>query len=203
VVSQNLMRHFTKADVLGAGRCRLVVFGKVYELGELLDERKGDPGAKALLEAQGTDISHWFKNASGQIRTARIENEEYDEVPFSPVGNFLDLTTPPGEKKRWWEDDQYVIGPMAKRTRLVKVENVLTGQMALLDVPVDETLRDIQLRYENFNFHASSYTWKFLGRVLDLEKTLDQNAIPELQVSQIAMDVPVLHVYFNDDLTEA
>jgi hypothetical protein len=195
------MRYFTKADVVGAGVCRVVVFGKVYELGKVLEARKGDPGAKNLLEAQGTDISHWFKNASGKIRTARIENAQFNQEPFSPVGDFLDLTAPAGN--RWWEDERNVVGRMASRTRLVTVENILTGQAALLEVPVEETLQDIQNRYMAFNFHAASYTWKFLGRVLDMNKTLDENAIPELEVSEIASDVPVLHVYFNDDLTEA
>ena len=195
------MRYFTKADVVGAGRCRVVVFGRVFELGKLLDERKGDAGAKALIDAQGSDISHWFKNASGKIRTARVENESFNEEPFSPVGVFLDLAAPEGA--RWWEDERYVLGPLASRTRLLKVENMLTGQTALLEVPVEETLRDIQHRYENFNLHANSYTWKFLGRVLDLDQNLELNNIPELMTSEISSDVPVLHVYFNDDLTEA
>ena len=195
------MRYLTKADVVGAGSCRVIVFGKVFELENVLEQRKGDPGAKNLIDAQGTDISHWFKDSSGHVRTARIANDQFNEEPFSPVGNFLDLNAP--EDRRWWQDESNVVGRLASRTRLIKIENVLTSQSALLEVPVEETLRDIQNRYTAFNFHASSYTWKFVGRVLDMDKTLDENLVPEVEVSDLTFDVPVLHVFFNDDLTEA
>ena len=182
------MRYFTWTDVAGAGVCRVVVFGRVFELGRVLDERKTDIGAKQLLEAKGTDISHWFK-PNKQLRVARIENENYNEEPFSPVGEFLDMHAP--KEERWWEDERNIIGMLASRTRLIKVDNMLTGQTAVIEVPVEEKLKDIQNRYLTFNFHASSYTWKFLGRVLDMEKTLNDNQIPELLETKIS--VPVLN----------
>ena len=63
----------------------------------------------------------------------------------------------------------------------------------------------------DFNAHASSYTWKTLDegdfRPLDMQKTLHDNGIPnesnEFEKLRIAEDfyTPVVHLYFDDDLT--
>ena len=68
-------------------------------------------------------------------------------------------------------------------------------------------MNEILDRYLKFNSHAASYTWKRLGKVLDMSKNLDQNGIyddkPELQQLGMPVDdyVPGIHLYFNDDLT--
>ena len=70
-------------------------------------------------------------------------------------------------------------------------------------------MNEISFRYLCYNRHAGSYTWKFLGRVLDMEKTLEENGIlddeNELKSLDIDVDeyIPTIHVYFNDDLTVA
>ncbi len=67
---------------------------------------------------------------------------------------------------------------------------------------------DILARYLPDNMHAASYTWKFSGRVLDMEKTLDENRIfdedHKLEELRLNTDlfIPEIFLYFNDDLTE-
>lgn len=34
-------------------------------------------------------------------------------------------------------------------------------------------------RYKSINDHAASYTWKRLGKPIDMEKTLEMNSIPD------------------------
>jgi hypothetical protein len=34
-------------------------------------------------------------------------------------------------------------------------------------------------RYLPYNSHAGSYTWKFLGNVLDMNLTLEENNVPD------------------------
>ena len=76
---------------------------------------------------------------------------------------------------------------------------------------------EIRERYLLHNWHAKSYTWKAIRKVkgkwafdeLDMNLTLEENGItdevPEFEALHVATDyyIPVLHVYWNDDLTVA
>jgi hypothetical protein len=59
------------------------------------------------------------------------------------------------------------------------------------------------------NDHAQSYTWKRLGRPLDMDKTVEDNDIPDEseEFIELGMDedmyIPAIHLYYNDDLTVA
>ena len=68
---------------------------------------------------------------------------------------------------------------------------------------------EILTRYLPYNSHAKSYTWKFFGRNLDMSKSLEENGVGdeseefyELRLDEDQFEPPV-HLYFNDDLTEA
>lgn len=79
--------------------------------------------------------------------------------------------------------------------------------MVLAKMCNEEVLAQLQERYEVYNSHSRSYTWKHLGNVLDMSKTLDENGVPDLadEFYKLSIDqnefVPELQVYFNDDLT--
>jgi hypothetical protein len=87
-----------------------------------------------------------------------------------------------------------------------------------MQVPSEEMLSEIRERYHDINFHANSYTFKALvagpeGGVdfceLDMGKTLEDNGVADetrtFEDLLIPTDafVPVIHVYWNDDLTVA
>merc|ERR1712224_478499 len=84
-----------------------------------------------------------------------------------------------------------------------------TKQSHTLEVPVEERIAEIQARYMPCNFHAKSYTWKRLGKPLDMNKTLEENGVKDEseEFEKLGIDpddhIPALHLYFNDDLTEA
>jgi hypothetical protein len=68
---------------------------------------------------------------------------------------------------------------------------------------------EILHRYLKYNAHASSYTWKYEGEVLDMAKTLSENGIADddsefynlrMREDQFLQSVIL---YYNDDLTEA
>jgi len=73
----------------------------------------------------------------------------------------------------------------------------------------EETLEQIRTRALEHNAHAHSYTWKYLGKPLDMNKTLPENGIPDEdeELTRLRMDpdeyIPTIHLYFNDDLTVA
>ena len=82
------------------------------------------------------------------------------------------------------------------------------------DAAVDGILEEIQRRYLAFNGHSASYTWKrtdssHVARILNMRETLDANGIPDesLQFDALSIDeddfIPIVHLYFSDDLTVA
>lgn len=68
---------------------------------------------------------------------------------------------------------------------------------------------EILLRYLKWNAHAPSYTWKYDGNNLEMHKTLEENSVKDEdeEFYELSMNdndfLPALHLYFNDDLTEA
>lgn len=70
-------------------------------------------------------------------------------------------------------------------------------------------MNEIQDRYFHYNAHAGSYTWKYDGKNLDMKKTLQRNEVKDEceEFYKLGLDeeqyLPALHLYFNDDLTEA
>ena len=91
---------------------------------------------------------------------------------------------------------------------------MLTKQSTVLEVCKEETLEEIQRRYLVHNGHSASYTWKRTDhtggtRLLQMRETLDANGIPDesMQFDELNIDpdtfIPIIHLYFSDDLTVA
>ena len=68
---------------------------------------------------------------------------------------------------------------------------------------------EILQRYIMYNAHAASYTWKYNGMNLDMNNTLGENGIQDEdeEFYELSMNddtyLQSVHLYFNDDLTEA
>jgi hypothetical protein len=90
------------------------------------------------------------------------------------------------------------------------------GTYTCHQVPSEETIREILERYLSWNSHARSYTWKGItvgGEAhhafcdLDMDKTLAENGIPDEEDTFLSLGlapdhhVPLIHIYYNDDLT--
>ena len=77
----------------------------------------------------------------------------------------------------------------------------------MIEVASEESINEILDRYLVINSHAASYTWKRLGKPLDMSLTLEQNGIPDERAELIELGIhtdeyiPAIHLYFNDDLT--
>lgn len=125
-------------------------------------------------------------------------------------------------------DDKYTIGKLSTKTRYIRVFNTLTKEEHMLQVIIDrvqhhfpviflhaqvcdeETLGQIQERYsKQFNVHAKGYTWKRIGNILDMSATLESNGIPDEGelMNHVGMNddewIPIVHLFFSDDLTVA
>ncbi|XP_002129145.2 cytochrome b5 domain-containing protein 1-like [Ciona intestinalis] len=189
--------------------------GKVYDLTPLCDEYAGDILLKPIIASAGKDISHWFDSNTGDIRT-HIDPSTGIRKYYAPHGRFVHIPPPcPASDwsndfgRPWWKDNKYEVGVLSDKTRLIRIINTLTSQEQTIEVCCEENMNEILQRYLKYNGHAASYTWKYDGIPLSMNKTLKDNGIEDedIEFYELGMDyelwTPAMHLYFNDDLTEA
>ncbi|XP_061444841.1 cytochrome b5 domain-containing protein 1 isoform X2 [Rhineura floridana] len=175
---------------------------------------EGDLLLKPILEAAGKDISHWFNLKTKDIQT-HIDPLTGCLKYYTPQGRFVHIPPPLPRSdwandfgKPWWKDSSYEVGILSAKTRRIRIINTLTSQEHTLEVCAEESLWEILRRYLPYNAHAASYTWKYEGINLDMDKNLQQNHIPDEdeEFYNLYMDAdsftPAILLYFNDDLTE-
>lgn len=79
----------------------------------------------------------------------------------------------------------------------------------MVEVCAEETLREIMCRYTPYNSHAGSYVWKYFGTNMHMDKTLEENEVPDQseEFYDLGMDedefIPPITLHFSDDLTES
>ncbi|KAJ3039814.1 Cytochrome b5 domain-containing protein 1 [Rhizophlyctis rosea] len=214
-------RYFTPAEVeLHNSPHDLWIswLGDVYDLTKLAEEMQGDPLMGPILRNAGKDVSHWFERRTRDLKT-HISPLTSVTTPYTPEGRFVhvppplpraDWTTPEGGGVPWWMNkEEYWIGKLTQKTRRIRIVNTLTRDEHVLEVCAEEKLAAIQDRYMKFNSHAKGYMWKRLGALLDMSLTLEQNGIKDESATfeSLGMDeeqwLPVIHLYFSDDLTVA
>lgn len=209
-------RYFTPNEIALHNRADdlwVSIFHKVYDLTKLVADNDGRL-VQPIIEAAGTDITHWFDSITKEVKT-HIDPITELEAPFCPMGEFLHCapTMPTGDWSSnignpWWKDRSLQIGALSMKTRKIRLFNMLTQQENIIEVCSEETLEEIQRRYLAFNQHAASYTWKRsddseLARSLDMRKTLHENGISDedLQFDLLSLDpdehVPTIHLYFS------
>ena len=134
-----------------------------------------------------------------------------------PMGRYLHVPPifpdsewdPSSFKTPWWQDESLCIGRLTEKTRKIRIINQLTKADDIIEVCNEETMNEILDRYLELNEHAASYTRKRLGRPLDMDKTMEENDIPDESEDFIDLNldedsyIPCVHIYFNDDLTVA
>jgi hypothetical protein len=169
-----------------------------------------------LIKAAGTDISHWFEPITREPKTW-VDPQTNFTWFYCPTGRYLNI--PPIEpdsswdnsfQTPWWKNkSQLNIGKLSVKTRKLRIINMLSKNDDILEVCSEETMNEILDRYIDLNEHSASYTWKRLGRPLDMDKTLEDNDIPDeteefvyLNIDEDAY-IPCVHLYYNDDLTIA
>ncbi|XP_035697638.1 cytochrome b5 domain-containing protein 1-like [Branchiostoma floridae] len=189
--------------------------GKVYDLTPLAEEHAGNVLLKPVIAEAGKDISHWFNKKTKDIRT-HIDPETGCEKYYTPHGRFIHIPPPYPRTdwandfgRPWWKDEKYYIGELSQKTRFIRILNTLTSQEQTIEVCSEEYLSEILERYLKYNAHAGSYTWKYDGKNLDMGMTLEENEIFDESEDFYVLSMqeeqwlPAIHLYFNDDLTEA
>ncbi|OCT59494.1 hypothetical protein XELAEV_18000916mg, partial [Xenopus laevis] len=168
---------------------------------------------RPIIEAAGRDISHWFNPKTGDVKT-HIDPQTGCLKYYTPKGCFLHIAPcfpcsgwVNNFGRPWWKDTTYQIGILSLKTRFIHIINTFNSQEQMLEVCSKETILEILECYLAYNGHAASYTWKFCGVPLDMDKTLQENGVQDqdLEFEELKMDsdlyTPNIHLYFNDDLT--
>ncbi len=210
-------RYYTPNEIKNhctSNDCWISIFNEVYDLTELVQlnyNKLIDP----IIKEAGKDISHWFDLVTKDPKEQIIPGTSIQGY-YCPNGIYLNIppqfpdsswdysfTTP------WWKNNDLKIGRLTTKTRKIRIINVLSNQDDIIEVCSEETINEILDRYLAINEHAQSYTWKRLQRPLDMDLTLAENDIPDETDEYISLDIdpdeyiPAIHIYFNDDLTEA
>jgi len=217
-------RYYTPNEVAKHNcleNCWVSIFHKVYNISQLVVENRDSDLINPLVEFAGQDISDWFDESTGDV-VRGYDNELGLVLPRVPHGRFLHVAPPvpvsnwaTDFKVPWWrDDDTYCIGRLSRKTRKLRIVNMLTHQETTLEVCSEETLDEIQDRYTDWNSHSASYTWKTLDaedgetfRPLDMTLNLAENGIPDQvdKLRRLSIDpdefTPTVHAYFDDDLT--
>ena len=214
-----LRRYYTPAEVSShntASDCWVSFFDEVYDLSKLIQD---NPCAESepLIKAAGTDITHWFEPSTKEPKRW-VDSKTNMNWYYCPYGRYLHI--PPIEPDSswdpssfsvpWWRNQAELrIGRLTTKTRKLRIINMLTKDDDIIEVCSEETINEILDRYIPSNEHSASYTWKRLGRPLDMDLTLAANDIPdetaefvELNIDEDAY-IPCVHLYYNDDLTVA
>ncbi|XP_042526659.1 cytochrome b5 domain-containing protein 1 [Dipodomys spectabilis] len=210
-------RFFTPAEVAEHNQCEdlwVSYLGYVYNLTPLAELYKGNLLLKPIVEVAGQDISHWFDPKTKDIRK-HIDPMTGCLKYRTPRGRFVHV--PPQLPrsdwandfgKPWWKRIDYRVGQLSPKTRNIRIINTLTSQEHTLEVGALESMWEILHRYLPYNAHAASYTWKYEGKPLIMEQTLEENGIQdeEEEFDLLNMDgtlhTPAILLYFNDDLTQ-
>lgn len=212
-------RYYTWADIEPhsfAYDLWVVLFGQVLDLTELVQRNIHSPLTQPLIDFAGKDITHWFNPKTHEPRT-KVDSESGRTVFYCPNGRYLHIPSvlpgideEPTDVTPWWRNRVLVIGKLTCKSRKVRIINMLTHHTDIIEVPSEETIEEIQLRYKLVNDHAQSYTWKTATmKPLDMEGNLDENDIRDdtdkyeaLNIPEDKWYVPPILIYFNDDLTE-
>ena len=205
-----MSKHCTADD------CWVSFFYEVYDLSKLIQDNIHLEECKPLIRAAGTDITHWLDKETGEPKMAihPLAGMNWFDCP---MGRYLhipplmpDSTWDPSSfKLPWWRDRSLCIGRLTEKTRKIRIFNQLTKADDVIEVCSEETMNEILDRYLELNEHAASYTWKRLGRPLDMDQTMEENDIPDESKDFIDLNldedsyIPCVHLYYNDDLTVA
>jgi hypothetical protein len=192
-------------------------FNQVFDITKLLAANYQSELCDPLVLAAGTDITHWFNLDTREPKTY-IDPKTNLPTVYAPTGRYLHIPTMGASSNSqtevanfaipWWNNtDAYCIGSLTKKVRKINAMNTLTKEDIVIDVACEETMNEILDRFLIQNFHAASYTWKRIGRVMDMNKTLAENGIEDDTKECLALGIdpeeyiPTIHLYFDDDLT--
>ena len=167
---EEVSKHCTADD------CWVSFFYEVYDLTKLIQDNIHLQESKPLIKAAGTDITHWldYDTREPKMAVCSVTNVLWFHTP---IGRYLHIPPmmpdsawdPTSFKCPWWRDRALCVGRLSEKTRKIRIINQLTKADDVIECASEETMNEILDRYLELNEHAASYTWKRLGRPLDMD----------------------------------
>lgn len=100
----------------------------------------GNVAMKPILDAGGTDISHWFDQTTKDIRQY-VDPVTQCKLYYTPYGRYVHIPPPfPTTDwandfgRPWWKDSSFSIGKLSTKTRKLLLMNTLTKEKHVLEV---------------------------------------------------------------------
>jgi cytochrome b involved in lipid metabolism len=121
--------------------CWLSWLGCVYNLSDFVKQNAGNPLLTPIIANAGQDISHWFDEKTGNIKT-QIHLLTGCETPNTPLGRYLHVPPPlPNSSWKveegcepWWMDQRMCLGYVSQKTRKIRLVNTVTRDEHILQV---------------------------------------------------------------------
>ena len=183
----------------------ICIFSHIYDITSLIKQIQGTPAYQQMIDYAGQDISSWFDEQTHQPRR-RIDPHTYQSVLLVPNLSIIETFGTP-----FWQTNDHLIGRLTEHSRYIRlVHNFSPKHPYLLEVAEEETIGQIARKFLQYNSHIFSYLWQYNGRILDYNKTLTENGIPNDEAFHDRYgwrsdneNCPTIILYFSDDLTIA
>ncbi|XP_071656230.1 cytochrome b5 domain-containing protein 1 [Patagioenas fasciata] len=137
--------------------------GRVLRLGPGLRDRAGDPELRPLLDAAGSDVSHWFDPQTGdplqrvEPRSGLVRGVPPGGPPLEPRSDWVPPRDPP-----WWGDPRLCVGTVTGTPRHLRLRNNLTGDDIVIEVCGEQAGGLLQGALP-WNTHILGYAWRCGG----------------------------------------
>lgn len=152
------------------------------------------------MQYGGKDLSHFFGPDKLPLTRISVKGKIFPVFPAVLERSGSDFFG--NTKLNWWQDPRYIIGRITKKVRKIRIINTLTGTCHKMRVCEEDTIKNIQKKYERYNWNQESYHWRRydpasgLYEDLTVQNTLTDNGfyLDEYQEPH----TPSLWLFFKD-----
>ncbi len=194
-----LAQHNTSFDAW------ICIFGHVYDVTSLIRKIQGTKLYQQWIGYTGHDISSLFDQITHEPRT-RIDPQTHETVPVIQNLSVLKALGTP-----FWQTKDLLIGRLTEHPRYIRlIHNFSPNHPYILEIAEEETIGQIAKKFLKYNSHIFSYIWRYNGQILDFNKTLTENGLPNEELLHDKYgwrsdneNCPTILLQFSDDLTIA
>ncbi|CAF4357554.1 unnamed protein product, partial [Adineta steineri] len=183
----------------------ICIFGHIYDITSLIRKAQGTKLYQQLISYGGQDISFLFDERTHEPRK-RIHPQTFESV--SVIENLPELES---LGIPFWQTKDLFIGRLTEYPRYIRlIHNFSPDHPFILEIAEEETIGQIAIKFLKYNSHIFSYIWRYNQQILDFNKTLTENGIPNEELFHDKYgwrsdneNCSTIILCFSDDLTIA
>ncbi|CAF0733629.1 unnamed protein product [Adineta steineri] len=151
----------------------ICIFGHIYNITSLIRKAQGTKLYQQLISYVGQDISFLFDERTHEPRR-RIHPQTFESVSVIENLSILESFGIP-----FWQTKDLFIGRLTEYPRYIRlIHNFSPNHPFILEIAEEETIGQIAIKFLKYNSHIFSYIWRYNQQILDFNKTLTENGIP-------------------------